>query len=107
MEGLRADFIAELPIIESVARAAADVEVEFFPPGAGSFITVTASEPIVWFDDVRGTSIEIEFPEGAASDNNRSGLGDETNAGTGDGTDNSTNEGTDNPNQAPSSGGPE
>ena len=68
--------------------------------------TVTASEPVVWFDDVRGTSMEIVFPEGAASDNSRSGLGDDTNAGMGDGTDNTTNGGTDNPNQAPSSRGP-
>ena len=69
--------------------------------------TVTASEPIVWFDDVRGTSIEIEFPEGAASDDNRSGLGDDTNAGVGDGTDGATNDGTDNPNQAPGSRAPQ
>jgi hypothetical protein len=62
--------------------------------------TVRANEPVVWFDDVRGTALEIVFPEGSASDNNRSGLGDETNAGTGDGTDNATNEGTDNPNEA-------
>ncbi len=70
--------------------------------------TVRANEPVVWFDDVRGTSLEIVFPEAGPglSDDSESGLGDGTNAGMGDGTDNATNGGTDNPNRAPSSRGP-
>jgi hypothetical protein len=67
--------------------------------------TVTASEPVVWFDDVKGMAKEIIFPDGGdgtgGNDDNRSGLEDDTNPGLGDGTSNSPNEGTENPNQAP------
>ena len=71
-------------------------------PVAQADRTVSAAEPIVWFDDVRNTSKEIVFPDGEGpGDDNRSGLGDGTNPGDGDGTSNSPSSGTDNPNEAP------
>ena len=35
--------------------------------------TVTANQPVVWFDDVRGTSLDIVFPEGDGNGNNGHG----------------------------------
>ncbi len=44
--------------------------------------TVTANEPVVWFDDVRGTAKEIGFPDGFDGAGDGDGSGCDSDSGS-------------------------
>ncbi|MBW2412972.1 MAG: hypothetical protein JRG76_00560 [Deltaproteobacteria bacterium] len=68
---------------------------------------VSANEPIVWFDDVRGTSVELEFPSrngGGAGGDDVGDAGDT--GGNGNNGHGNNDDGVDSSNPGQGGGGP-